>query len=85
MTPSLSELGLDRLPPEVRLAVAEALWQSVAEELESAPISAAQREELELRLAASIEKPDAATPWELVKARAIARGRSSNNATSEMS
>jgi putative addiction module component (TIGR02574 family) len=53
-----------------RLAVAEAIWDSVAREVETAPISPAQRAELERRLADSIARSDAVTPWKLVKARA---------------
>lgn len=30
MTPTVEDLGLDRLSPEERLAVAEAIWDSVA-------------------------------------------------------
>jgi putative addiction module component (TIGR02574 family) len=73
--PTIQELGLDRLSPEDRLAVAEAIWDSVAREVEAAPIPSAQRAELERRLADSIARPDAATPWEVVKARALARAR----------
>lgn len=75
MTPTLEELGLDRLSREDRLVVAEALWDSVARETESAPVSDAQRAELERRLADSIARPDAVTPWEVIKARALARAR----------
>jgi putative addiction module component (TIGR02574 family) len=75
MAPSLQELGLDRLPPEDRLALAEALWESVASEVESAPLTPAQQTELERRLADSIARPDAVTPWEVIKARALARAR----------
>ena len=73
MTPTLEELGLDRLTPEQR--VAEALWDSVAEAAESAPLSVAQLAELPRRLADSAARPDAVTPWEVVKARALARAR----------
>jgi putative addiction module component (TIGR02574 family) len=73
--PTIQELGLDRLSPEDRLAVAEAIWDSVAREVEAAPIPSAQRAELERRLADSIARPDAATPWEVDKARALARAR----------
>jgi putative addiction module component (TIGR02574 family) len=75
MAPSIAELGIDRLSIEDRLAVADAIWDSVAREAEAAPLSAAQRAELERRLADSIERPDAVTPWEVVKARALARAR----------
>ncbi len=36
MAPTIEELGLDRLSPEDRLAVAEALWDSVARETAAA-------------------------------------------------
>lgn len=75
MAPSIQELGLDRLSPEDRLAVAESLWDSVVEEAESAPVSAEQRAELERRLADIVARPDAVTPWEVIKARALARAR----------
>ena len=75
MAPTLHELGLDRLSVEDRIALAQALWDSVAQEVEQAPLTEAQRKELERRLADSIARPDAATPWEEVKARALARAR----------
>ena len=75
MPPTLQELGLDRLSPEDRLAVAEAIWDSVARDAEAAPLREAHRAELERRLADSIARPDAVTPWEQVKARAVARAR----------
>ncbi len=75
MVPSLQELGLDRLAPEDRLAVAEAIWESVTRDVEAAPLPPAQRAELERRLADSIARPEAVVPWEEVKARALARAR----------
>jgi putative addiction module component (TIGR02574 family) len=75
MQPTLEELGIDRLCAEDRLALAEAIWLHVAEEMERSPLTEAQRQELERRLADSIARPDAVTPWEVVKARALARAR----------
>jgi putative addiction module component (TIGR02574 family) len=75
MAPTIQELGLDRLSADDRLAVAEAIWDSVALETESARLSPAQRAELERRLADSIARPEAVTPWEVIKARALARAR----------
>ena len=69
MAPTIQELGLDRLSPEDRLAVAEAIWDSVALDTEAAPLFAGQRAELERRLADSIARPEAVTPWEVIKAR----------------
>jgi putative addiction module component (TIGR02574 family) len=75
MSPTLQELGIDRLSVEDRLDVAEAIWESVVREIEQSPLSEAQRVELERRLADSIARPEAVTPWEVVKARALARAR----------
>jgi putative addiction module component (TIGR02574 family) len=75
MSPTLQELGIDRLSAEDRLALAEAIWQSVAQEMEQAPLSQGQRKELERRLADSIARPEAVRPWEVIKAQALARAR----------
>jgi len=75
MTPTLQDLGLDRLTVDERISLAQALWDSIAKEVEQAPLTPAQRQELERRLADSIARPDAVTPWEEVKARALARAR----------
>ena len=73
MVPTMVELGLDRLSVEDRLAVAEAIWESVATELGGVPLSDVQRMELESRLDDSIARPEAVTAWETIKARALAR------------
>lgn len=75
MPPTIEELGLQHVSAEDRLAVAEAIWDSVAREIEITPISEAQRAELERRLADSIARPEAVTAWEVIKARALARAR----------
>lgn len=75
MIPTLAELGLEKLSAEDRLAVAEAIWESVAREVAAAPLTDAQRGELERRLADSVARPDAVVPWEQVRDRALARAR----------
>jgi putative addiction module component (TIGR02574 family) len=75
MLPTLQALGLDQLSLDDRLAVAEALWDSVVREAEASPLTPAQRVELERRLADSIARPEAVTPWEQIKARALARAK----------
>ena len=75
MTPTIQDFGLERLSAEDRLAVAEAIWESVVREMEVAPLPEAQRAELERRLADSVARPDAVTPWEVIKAQALARAR----------
>ena len=75
MPPTMHELGIDRLGIDDRIALAHEIWESVAREVKSAPLTEAQRAELERRLADSLARPGAATPWDEVKARALARAR----------
>jgi putative addiction module component (TIGR02574 family) len=73
MSVTLQQFGIDRLTPEERLVLAEAIWDSVAQDIEQRAIPEAQRNELERRLADSISRPDAVVPWETVKAQALRR------------
>ncbi len=75
MVPTIEDPGPDRLSLEDRLAVAEAIWDSVARDTAAVPLSEAQRAELERRLADSIARPEAVTPWEVIKARALERAQ----------
>lgn len=75
MSQTMQDLGIDRLSVEDRLALVQEIWASIAQELEREPLTAAQREELERRLADSLARPDAVTPWEEIKAQALARAR----------
>lgn len=73
MPASMKEFGIDRLSVEDRLQLAQEIWESIAAEADQAPLTEAQRRELERRLQDSIDRPDAVVPWEEVKARALAR------------
>ncbi len=73
MSLTLHELGIDRLSIEEKLALAQQLWDSVATDLESQPLTAAQRAELERRVAAADANPAQGVPWEVVRAEARAR------------
>jgi putative addiction module component (TIGR02574 family) len=73
MSPSLQELGIDRLNIEDRLALAQQLWDSVATDLQQEPLTAAQRAELDRRMAAADANPAEGVPWEEVRAEARAR------------
>ena len=73
MTPTPDDFA--PLTVEERIALAEALWDSVADVVDATTLTRAQKEELERRLADSIARPDAVTPWKVVKARALARAR----------
>jgi putative addiction module component (TIGR02574 family) len=73
MPATMRGLGIDRLSIEDRLALAQEIWDSVVADVEQAPLTEAQRQKLERHLADSLARPDAVTPWEQVKARALER------------
>jgi putative addiction module component (TIGR02574 family) len=73
MTVNMADYGLDQLSVEDRLTLAQQLWDSIAEEVNRLPLSPAQRQEIDRRLAAHRANPQAAIPWEQVEAEARAR------------
>jgi putative addiction module component (TIGR02574 family) len=70
MAVKLSELL--ELPVEERLKLVEALWESVAECPEALELTAAQKQELDRRLAAYEHDPAAGVPWAELKQRLLA-------------
>ena len=56
-----------------RIALVQEIWDSIAEEVERSPLTAAQRDEVDRRLATDRDNPQAAIPWEQVEAEALAR------------
>jgi putative addiction module component (TIGR02574 family) len=58
-----------------RLALVEAIWDSIAAESDSLPLTEAQRVELEHRLADDEANPDDVVSWDEVRAQALARAR----------
>jgi putative addiction module component (TIGR02574 family) len=75
MSPTLQALGIDRLSVAERLALVQEIWDSIAEEYANAPLTEAQRQEVDRRLAAHQANPQAAIPWEQVEAEALSRLR----------
>lgn len=73
MSPTIQTLGIDKLPRDVRVALVQEIWDSIAAETDVVPLSEVQRAELERRLADDEANPDDVTPWEEVKAKALAR------------
>jgi putative addiction module component (TIGR02574 family) len=67
MSATLTSLGLDKLPREERLALVQALWDSIA--AEGPHLTDAQRAELDRRIAEDDAKPNDVIPWEQVKAK----------------
>jgi putative addiction module component (TIGR02574 family) len=70
MAVNLTELL--QLPIEERLKLVEALWDSIAEFPEALELTAAQKQELDRRLAAYEREPDAGVPWTELKQRLLA-------------
>lgn len=75
MPPTLQDLGIDRLSVEDRLALVDAIWESIASDAERCPLTEEQQREVDRRLAAHRANPQAAIPWEQVEAEALARLR----------
>jgi putative addiction module component (TIGR02574 family) len=73
MSSMLQQFGLDSLSPGDRIALAQALWDSVHDALDEAPIAPEVRAELERRAALSDADPSRGVPWEDVRAAARAR------------
>lgn len=75
MSPSLEELGIDRLSIEQRIALAQEILDSVVAERPPAPLSEAKRQELHRRLADHAANPGDVIPWGQIEAEAQARFR----------
>lgn len=61
--------GLDQLSTSERLQLVQDLWDSIAAEPDSVPVTEAQQQELERRLSAYREEKDAGASWAEVKER----------------
>jgi putative addiction module component (TIGR02574 family) len=62
-------IDIEKLSPEERLRLIEALWESLRRNPETLPLTAAQRDELDRRLD-EIDRGETETiPWEEVKRR----------------
>jgi len=76
MNASMKSLGIDRLPVEERLILVEEIWDSIAaDSVAAAPLTHAQRVELQKRIEEDDSNPDDVTPWEHVRASMLARLR----------
>ncbi len=73
MSATLTALGIDQMTVDEQIALAEAIWDNIAATPEKIPLTEAQKQELERRLAAHRADPSKVTPWEVVKAEALAR------------
>jgi putative addiction module component (TIGR02574 family) len=69
MSPTMKTLGIDQLSVAERILLVEEIWDSIAASPEEVPLSDAQKEELDRRLAAYQANPQAGSSWEEVKTR----------------
>ena len=76
MTPTMKSLGIDDLPRDIRIALVQEIWDTIAAETNSVSLGETQRIELERRLSEDDARPDDVVPWEEVKAKALARLKS---------
>lgn len=73
MLPTVRSLGIDRLPVEQRIALAQELWESIEAEPHPPLLTEPQRQELERRIADHQANPDDVIPWENIKRDAEVR------------
>ncbi|MBI2806993.1 MAG: addiction module protein [Planctomycetes bacterium] len=73
MSPTLEQLGIDRLSIEQRIALAQEILDSVVADQPTPCLSDAKRQELKRRLAEHAANPHDVVPWEQIEAEAVAR------------
>jgi putative addiction module component (TIGR02574 family) len=73
MSPTMKTLGIDQLSVADRIRLVEEIWDSIASALEEVPLTDAQKEELDRRLATHQASPQAGSSWDEVKARVWGR------------
>jgi putative addiction module component (TIGR02574 family) len=68
MVPTMKDLGIDRLSPEQRVALAMEIWQSLGDAGPRCRLTAEQRAELARRDAELDANPGIALNWEQIRA-----------------
>ena len=69
------QLGIDQLSAQDRFALMREIWDSLAADLEGAPLTEDLKHEIDRRLAAHRDNPPSAIPWDHVEAEALGRLR----------
>jgi putative addiction module component (TIGR02574 family) len=69
MSATLKSLGIDQMTVAQRILLVEEIWDSIAAEAERAPLTDAQKQDLQRRVAAYEANPQAGSTWNEVKAR----------------
>lgn len=67
MAPTMRDLGIDRLSPEQRIALALEIWESLGDARPRARLTAEQRLELVRRDAELDANPGIALTWEQIR------------------
>jgi putative addiction module component (TIGR02574 family) len=62
-----------KLPVPDRIKLVEDIWNSIAEQPDDFPLTAAQKRELDRRLALMKKHPERAIPWEQAKRQILSR------------
>jgi len=62
-------VDLDRLSTTERLQLVQDLWDQIAQQPDQVPVSAAQRDELDRRLADHAASPEDVVAWEAIRPR----------------
>ena len=75
MPPTLQALGIDRMSVDDRIALAQAIWDSIHAQPHPPLLTEAMRQELQRRVDDDEANPEDVVPWEQVKAAALARFR----------
>ncbi len=73
MGQALHALGIDSMSVEDRIALVQDIWDSVALEAGLLPPSAAEKIELDRRLAEDDARPDDTIAWETIKTESQTR------------
>jgi len=68
---SIQELGIDRLSVADRIALAQEIWDSIAESVQNAAPNAAEVTELDHRLAEDENAPESAIDWQQIRSAAL--------------
>lgn len=68
MTPTIKDLGIDRLSPGQRIALALEIWESLGDARPTARLTDEQRAELARRDAELEANPGIALTWEQIRA-----------------
>ncbi len=69
MSPGFKSFGIDQLTVAQRILLVEEIWDSIPDEAGTLPLSDAQKQDLQRRLATYEADPKAGSSWEEVKTR----------------